>query len=129
VRFNVTTTVTRGWEESGERACLTSPGIRSRNVTVMAGMTDSEVLHYEILEGNGNNLSFQHFLDDMAHHRDIKHLANNSVIVMDNVAYHRHAHVIEMMIVSGDLNGSFYLLILHTISILSSAFFLSERTM
>jgi len=40
-------------------------------------------------------------ITDMAHHRDIGHLANNSIIVMDNVAFHRHAHVIEMMILRG----------------------------
>jgi len=101
VGFNVTTRVTRAWSESGDRCCLTAPGIRSRNITVVCGITSTEVLHYEILEANGNNVAFQHFIDDMANQRDNGHLPSNSIIVLDNVAFHKHANVIEMMTIRG----------------------------
>ena len=101
VGFKVTTRVTRGWAESGERATLTTPGLQARNISVIAGITATEILHYEILDGNGNNHSFQHFIDDMTHNRDMGHFPINSIIVMDNVAFHHHFNVIEIMTIRG----------------------------
>ena len=43
--FQVVTRASRGRSKSGERAEITAPGIRSRNITCIAGITSESILH------------------------------------------------------------------------------------
>ena len=67
----------------------------------MAGLTDSTILHFNVFENNGNALAYAHFSDNAAGARDDANLPENSIIVMDNLPFHRHARVIEMMQIRG----------------------------
>jgi hypothetical protein len=58
-------------------------------VSKRTAMHSGAMTHYAILEGNGNAESFTHFLDDLAFQRDRQHLAANSIIILDNVGFHR----------------------------------------
>ena len=55
------------------------------------------MVHFQVLNGNGNRPAFLHFLDDLAHHRDLRGIPGNTILVMDNVQFHHGAEVEEMM--------------------------------
>jgi len=101
VGFKMTTRVSRGRSKKGEKAQYVGPAINSRNVSVVAGMTNTGLLHYEVLTGPGNSERFMHFIDDMAGARDLLRLPNDSVIIMDNVPFHRNRQVVELMELRG----------------------------
>ena len=87
-----------GRAKKGMNAEAIIPHIRSRNISVAAAMSSAGIIHYEVLNGNGNADRFAHFIDDLGHHRDIVGYNNNDVIlVMDNVRFHSSAIVREMI--------------------------------
>ena len=75
--------------------------IKTRNITVMAAISESGVVHYQVLDGNGNKDAFMHFLDRLAEKRDEKGLPQDSTVVMDNVPFHKGSEVREIMEVRG----------------------------
>ena len=77
------------------------PNIRSRNINIIAAMSSSKIVHYEILNGNGNAESFAHFIDNLAHARDTGGYSNDTILVMDNVAFHRSPLVREIIELRG----------------------------
>ena len=85
----------------GANAESVIPNIRSRNISVVAALSHTGVVHYEILNGNGNAERFAHFIDDLAHARDIGGYSNETIIVMDNVAFHRSPIVREIIELRG----------------------------
>ena len=91
----------RGRSKKGEKCQIVGPCLRSKNIPVMAGLTDSTILHYNVFENNGNALAYAHFSDDAAGARDDAKLPENSIIVMDNLPFHKHARVIEIMQIRG----------------------------
>jgi len=91
----------RGRSKSGNKAVLKGPAIKSTNITVMAAVCQQKLLYYKILEGPGNTINFFHFIDDLANERDTQGLPADSIIIMDNVAFHKHTDVIEMMEIRG----------------------------
>jgi len=97
----MSTRVYRGRSKEGEKAQYVGPAINSRKVSVVAGMTNIGLLHYEALTGPGNSERFLHFIDDMAGARDLLRLSNDLVIIVDNVRFHRNRQVVELMELRG----------------------------
>ena len=56
----------------------------------MAAICNDRLLHYQVLDGAGNHIAFSHFIYDLGHQRDIQGLPQDSILVMDNVAFHRN---------------------------------------
>jgi len=46
------------------------PRIRSRNISVIAVLSATEIVHYPVLNGSGNSERFAHFIDNLGHARD-----------------------------------------------------------
>ena len=92
--FNVSMRSCHGRAQRGANAETSIPNIRSRNISVMA-------VHYEVLQGNGNTERFCHFIDDLAHHRDVGGYSNETILIMDNVAFHRSPAVRELLELRG----------------------------
>ena len=67
----------------------------------MAAMTHDRLLHYEILDGNGNADRFCHFIDNLGHERDIANLPRDSILVMDNASFHLTEAVVDMLEIRG----------------------------
>ena len=101
VGFQFSLGTSRGRSKKGEKCQIVGPCLRCKNIPVMAGLTDSTILHFNVFENNGNALAYAHFSDDAAGARDDANLPENSIIVMDNLPFHRHARVIEMMQIRG----------------------------
>ena len=101
VGFQYSARTSRGRSKKGEKCQIVGPCLRCKNIPVMAGLTDSTILHYNVFENNGNALAYAHFSDDAAGARDDANLPENSIIVMDNLPFHRHARVIEIMQIRG----------------------------
>jgi hypothetical protein len=57
--------------------------------------------HYEVLQGNGNAVSFTHFIDDLAAARDRLELPNDAILIIDNVPFHHSLIVVEMLELRG----------------------------
>ena len=89
--------VSHGRAVAGATPQVKAPGIRSRNITVMAAMTTAGILYYSILDGNGNRERFMHYIDDLAHSRDEAHLPNDSILIMDNCTIHHGAAIYELL--------------------------------
>ena len=90
-----------GHAASGVTPNIQAARIRSRNITVIAAMTTTGIVHYSILDGNGTRERFLHFLDDLGHYRDEAHLPNDSIVIMDNCTIHHGVQVQEMLDVRG----------------------------
>ena len=50
-----------GHAASGVTPNIQAARIRSRNITVIAAMTTTGIVHYSILDGNGTRERFLHF--------------------------------------------------------------------
>ena len=81
----------------GNTAQMLGPALKSRNIIIMAAICNDRLLHYEVLQGAGNSVAFAHFIDELAHESDNQNLPCSSVLVMDNVSFHRNNMWIEMM--------------------------------
>ena len=90
-----------GRSKKGVNAETMVPNIRSRNISVIAALSNKGIVHYEILNGPGNSDRFSRFIDDLAHARDAQGYRNDTIIVMDNVAFHKSPVVREMMELRG----------------------------
>ena len=99
--FNVSMRLAYGRSRKNVRAQTRVPALRSKNINVMAAMHNAGMTHYEVLDGNGNAESFAHFIDDLAAARDRHQLPANSILILDNVAFHRSAIVVEILELRG----------------------------
>ena len=59
------------------------------------------MVHSQVLIGNGNREAFAHFLDDLAAARDRLALPQDSIVILDNVAFHHSPLCIEMLELRG----------------------------
>jgi transposase len=120
VGFKLSQRVSYGRSEKGEPARLISPGIRTRNITVMAAMTKNgleyvffilnmiykfntcefRILSYQILDGNGNQESFRQFLHQIQADANAAVLGD-ATIVMDNVSFHKTNLIREELVILG----------------------------
>jgi len=46
---------------------MVGPALRSRNISVIAGISREGVVQFEVLDGSGNAVRFLHFVDDLGH--------------------------------------------------------------
>ena len=99
VGFTVSSRVNRGRSPKNQPARLIVPSIRSRNITVMAAISKLGVVHYEILDGNGNGERFRVFLHGLQASLLEQHA--DPILVMDNVNFHRMQIVVEEMAILG----------------------------
>ena len=99
VGFTVTSRVNCGRALKNQPARLVVPSIRSRNITVMAAISRYGVVHYEILDGNGNGERFRQFLHGLQAELLERH--PEPLLIMDNVNFHRMQAVVEEMAVLG----------------------------
>ena len=99
VGFKVTSRVNRGRAPKNQAARLIVPSIRSRNITVMAAISRFGVVHYEVLDANGNGERFRQFLHGLQAALLEKH--HNPVLIMDNVNFHKMDIVLEEMAILG----------------------------
>ena len=83
VGFTVVSRVNRGRAKVGEAARIVKPLIRSRNISVMAAIARSGVVHYEILDGHGNSERFRQFLHGLQEHCQELGIGD-AVVIMDN---------------------------------------------
>ena len=82
-----------------QAARLLLPSIRSRNISVMAAISRHGVVHYEILDGNGNGERFKQFLHGLQ--SELLKLHPDPILIMDNVNFHRMGTVVEEMAILG----------------------------
>ena len=101
VGFNYTMRTHSGRSRRNTKAQKHGPAFKSRNITVMAAISNDRLIYYEVLDGPGNNVAFTLFIDDLARERDIQGLPPNSIIVMENVAFHRNELCREIMEIRG----------------------------
>lgn len=69
VGFNITLRQVYGRSLAGTKALTRAPVIRARNISVMATMTRNSLLHFKILEGNGNAENFSDYIDNLGSFR------------------------------------------------------------
>lgn len=79
----------------GERASLTIPAVRGRNVSLIIAANQTEVIHYEIItEGTVNTLIFKRFLDNLLEKLQTNIYYDNSWLIMDNARIH-HTEIVR----------------------------------
>jgi transposase len=92
--FNLSVRRSRGWARRGSTPRIIVPSLRTRNISVMAAIGFDGLIHYRVLDGNGNRERFLDFLTDL-----YPVLQPDTVLVMDNSSIHKgpvmHAHVHE----------------------------------
>lgn len=86
--FQVTMRRHYGRSEKGKKAIMVTPGIRSRNKTVMACMWKEGLVHYKALNTAGNRVSCLEFMEEMCIVMVSKGISN-AIIVMDNASFHK----------------------------------------
>jgi transposase len=90
--FQLTLRRGRGRSQKGKRSILIVPRTRTKNLSVIAGMSALGVEHFKVLDGNGNTAKFLHFLHEL-----FQKLCNENrahcILVMDNVRFHRVTEV------------------------------------
>lgn len=92
VGFNVSMRSKRGRSLKGTNAVQTVPGIRSRNISVCCSMTKECLTKYQVQTSPYNTLTFKSFILMLLDYID-KEKTGKSVIIMDNVAFHKNKEV------------------------------------
>jgi hypothetical protein len=71
--------------------------IRTRNITVMAAITEDALFHYLVLEDNGNGVNLIRFLHEIVDICVLNNIAN-PVLIMDNARFHHSVVVVQAMV-------------------------------
>lgn len=100
--FQVTMRKSHGRSEKGKKAVCITPGIKSRNKTVMACMWNQGLLHYKVLIKNGNRESYLEFLEEVFIILREKNIVN-AIMIMDNVSFHKCAEIKNRVEVNGHI--------------------------
>lgn len=87
--FQVAMRRTRGRSRAGTPAIMKVPAKKTRNITVIAAISFNTVIHYKILDGNGNEERFIQFLQELTNLL----IGDVYTLVMDNVRFHRTDNV------------------------------------
>lgn len=88
VGFNVSLRCKRGRSKKGVPAIVSVPGIRSKNISVCCVMTRSGIKFWKVNHNPYNTESFLGYIDEFAD-EIIKDDIRNSIIIMDNVPFHK----------------------------------------
>jgi len=84
----------------GTRACNVVPAIRSRNKTVIAAISENELLLYNTPDCSGNRDSFLDFITNLCDHLNSKFL-KECILIMDNASFHRCSEIQQTIIRRG----------------------------
>jgi len=101
VGFNVSMRRIYGRNLKGDKAKKTSTALRTRNISVIAAMSRTGLLFYQVLEGTCTAVAFSHFIDELAVRRDAAQMGNNTTLIMDNLSAHKTVLVRELMELRG----------------------------
>jgi len=88
---------TRGRSAKGKAAHLVIPWKKTRNITTMAAISFDSIVHYKVLDGNGDTASFLLFLTELFQRIN----GRVCTIVMDNASFHRTQAVHDTVAQSG----------------------------
>lgn len=82
------------------RAQIVGKSIKSRNITVIAGMTNSWLNYYKILKIPGNSINFLEYISDLMGYLLLRNIIN-AILVLYSCSIHRSTVVREMVENSG----------------------------
>jgi len=100
VGFCVTMRSRRGYSRRGIPAVITSPGLRSCNISIWVSMTKNGVLHHEINLRAYNNKDSIAYVTNLLEIITLKTM-ENAVNAMDNAAFHKSVGVQEVIEAAG----------------------------
>lgn len=89
VGFNVSMRTRKGRSLIGHPAVHVVPGLRMRNISVCAAMSKDGVVKYTTQTEAFKTISFVKFIDDLKMEIESKGF-RETVIIMDNVPFHKH---------------------------------------
>jgi len=89
-----------GRSMAGSRAQIRVPALKTRNITVMAAMTQNELLYYKTLDGPGNRVRLADYLNGLFESMGNKNLIN-AYIIMDNAIFHKCVEIKEAISLAG----------------------------
>ena len=98
--FQVVMRKTYGRALKGKKAICTVPSIKSRNITVMATMSMSGLVCYEVLQRACNKTYLSSYLDNLIHFLSSKGL-KNVIIIMDNASFHKCTEIRDLITNAG----------------------------
>ena len=104
--FQITMRKSYGRSEKGKKAVEMTPGIKSRNKTVMACMWNRGMLHYKALVNSGNRRTCLEYMKELIVILEEQNISN-AILIMDNASFHQceeistflesHGHVIKFL--------------------------------
>ncbi|XP_049294417.1 uncharacterized protein LOC125769652 isoform X2 [Anopheles funestus] len=94
VGFNVSMRTSSGRSVKGAPATAVVPNIRSRNISIICAMNKQGILHYSVHHQAINRQSFKEYVLQLKRELRSQNI-NRSVIIMDNVRFHKCAEVRE----------------------------------
>lgn len=100
VGFQVSMRRHYGRSKKGIRAQKVVKSIKTRNISVIAGMTSTSLYYYKVLETPGNSVNFVEYINDLLGYLLIGNI-HNAILVLDNCSIHRSTQVKEMVENSG----------------------------
>lgn len=100
VGFQVSMRRHYGRSKKGVRAQKVVKSIKTRNISVIAGMTSTSLYYYKVLETPGNSVNFVEYINDLLGYLLIGNI-HNAILVLDNCSIHRSTQVKEMVENSG----------------------------
>lgn len=98
--FMITMRKYYGRSEKGKKAICITPGIKSRNKTIMACMWKGGMLHYKAQSEAGNRVSFLKFINELTVILTTKEM-NNVIMIMDNVSFHKCSEIADFVVSKG----------------------------
>jgi transposase len=94
--FQVTMRKFYGRSKKGERAVNVAPAIKTKNITVLAGMTSEKLIFYEISKIPANRTILKDYLGNLFTLLD-KEKIKNANIIMDNASFHKCTEIKEFV--------------------------------
>src|SRR5690606_11175157 len=94
--FNISMRRTYGRSLAGTKVRLQVPRLRSKNITVIAAISESGIVHYKVLDGNGNQNTFSEFLVELFTTLNANGLQSR-ILIMDNASFHKTGVIQELI--------------------------------
>lgn len=93
--FNLHTAKHYGYSPVGQKAYITVPANRGQNISLMAAISISGIVGYELRDGAFNRESFGVFISEKL----ITYFRENpgSILVMDNCSFHHCAEILSLL--------------------------------
>lgn len=98
--FCATMRACRGYSKRGEPAIVSSPGLRSRNVSLCAAISKIGVEKFETLLTPYNTMCYGQYMERLINELTAKNISR-AVLIMDNVPFHRSTSIQNLISDSG----------------------------